>query len=413
MAYSELIKRFEPIRDYMRQFYLYGFRSRTEYTDKSPRSYDNERRRMESWLGDCMRFRQREGGKNVFLSVDSRSIQGNPLYNAFKAKSFTDGDVTFHFYVLDILQPGVSCTAQELLDRICQYLSCFDDPRMPDISTVRKKLKEYVSLGLLQQEKRGRELYYSRSAHTVDLSRWADAAAFYSEADPLGIVGSTLLDKLPVPPAHFQFKHHYLLHAMDSQILLQLLTAIGEHRYIKLQNVRLNRNSGMEHRVLPLKIFISTQNGRQYLLCHHCRFHTMQFFRIDRIYSVELLEEEPDYAVYETYITKFRTHLWGTSDGGGYRIDHLEMTIHVGDKEDFIPKRLEREKRNGTVTRLDDHTYLYTVDTYDAYELMPWLRTFIGRIEKLECTDSRVTEQFYADLEEMLKLYGGDDDAVF
>lgn len=31
MAYSELIKNFDRIRDYMRQFYVYGFKSRTEY----------------------------------------------------------------------------------------------------------------------------------------------------------------------------------------------------------------------------------------------------------------------------------------------------------------------------------------------------------------------------------------------
>ena len=93
MAYSELIKNFDRIRDYMRQFYVYGFKSRTEYDKKSARSYDNERRRIESWLGEYMRFRQTPDGKNVFLSVDSRSIPGNPLYNAFKAKSFTAGDV--------------------------------------------------------------------------------------------------------------------------------------------------------------------------------------------------------------------------------------------------------------------------------------------------------------------------------
>ena len=58
MAYSELIKNFDRIRDYMRQFYIYGFKSRTEYDKKSARSYDNERRRIESWLGDFMRFRQ-------------------------------------------------------------------------------------------------------------------------------------------------------------------------------------------------------------------------------------------------------------------------------------------------------------------------------------------------------------------
>lgn len=95
MAYSELIKNFDRIRDYMRQFYVYGFKSRTEYDAKSARSYDNERRRVESWLGDSMRFRLTPEGKHVFLSMDSRAIRSNPLYNAFKAKSFTAGDVTF------------------------------------------------------------------------------------------------------------------------------------------------------------------------------------------------------------------------------------------------------------------------------------------------------------------------------
>ena len=41
MAYSELIQNFDRIRDYMRQFYVYGFKCRTEYDKKSARSYDN------------------------------------------------------------------------------------------------------------------------------------------------------------------------------------------------------------------------------------------------------------------------------------------------------------------------------------------------------------------------------------
>ena len=67
MAYSELIKDFGRIRDYMREFYVYGFKNRSEYDAKSARSYDNERRRIESWLGDYMSFRQDSSGKNVFL----------------------------------------------------------------------------------------------------------------------------------------------------------------------------------------------------------------------------------------------------------------------------------------------------------------------------------------------------------
>ena len=43
MAYHELIKNFNRIRDYMREFYVYGFKRREEYHKKSARSYVDER----------------------------------------------------------------------------------------------------------------------------------------------------------------------------------------------------------------------------------------------------------------------------------------------------------------------------------------------------------------------------------
>ena len=47
MAFSELVKSFEKIRGYMREFYVYGFRTRSGFAGKSGRTYDNERRRLE------------------------------------------------------------------------------------------------------------------------------------------------------------------------------------------------------------------------------------------------------------------------------------------------------------------------------------------------------------------------------
>ena len=102
MAYSELIKNFHNIRNYMRDFYVYGFKNRSQYNLKSARSYDNERRRIESWLGKYMSFTRDANGKNVFLAVDSRMVPSNPLYEAFKAKSFTDNDIMLYFYLLDM-----------------------------------------------------------------------------------------------------------------------------------------------------------------------------------------------------------------------------------------------------------------------------------------------------------------------
>lgn len=37
MAYSELIKNFEKVRSYMRDFYVYGFKGRDEFDAKSAR----------------------------------------------------------------------------------------------------------------------------------------------------------------------------------------------------------------------------------------------------------------------------------------------------------------------------------------------------------------------------------------
>ena len=265
MAYSELVKSFERIRSYMREFYVYGFKSREEYSIKSARSYDNERRRIESWIGDFMSFHQDTSGKNVFLSVDSRRIPHNPLHKAFKAKSFTDKDITLHFYVMDLLADGSALSSREIVDCINDdYLSHFSGAFSPDESTVRKKLKEYEALGLLSSEKCGREVLYRRTDdNTVDLNTWADALSFFSEEDPLGVIGSFLIDKLEKPSDSFRFKHHYMLHALDSDVLCDLLAAIDEKRAAELTVKSLRSGRDYQRTVCPLKIYVSTQSGRQ------------------------------------------------------------------------------------------------------------------------------------------------------
>lgn len=414
MAYSELIKNFERIRDYMREFYVYGFKSRDEYDLKSARSYDNERRRIESWLGDYMSFHQDASGKNVFLSVDSRRIPRNPLYKAFKAKSFTDKDITLHFYILDILADGCVLSSREIVDKIHnEYLAHFDDAFSLDESTVRKKLKEYEALGLLSSEKKGREVFYQRTdCEPFHLESWTDALAFYSEENPLGVIGSFLTDKLEHPSDPFRFKHHYILHALDSDILCQLLQAIDEQRAVELTVKSLRSGRGYQRTVCPLKIYISTQSGRQYLLGYHYRGRRMTFYRLDAIQKVTIGNTEKQYAKYKGYFEKFDQHLWGVSTGPDHNLDHIEMTIRFGPGEEFILQRLEREKRHGAVEIIDEYTCRFTVDVYDASEMLPWLRTFIGRIVDLKCSSQFVVDTFYEDLKCMNAMYGGDDNAV-
>lgn len=414
MAYQELIKNFNGIRSYMREFYVYGFKRREEYEERSARSYDNERRRVESWLGDYMSFRQDASGKNVFLSVDSRHIPRNPLYKAFKARSFTRKDITLHFYILDILADGQALSAGQITDKIHRdYLSRFDGSFALDESTVRKKLQEYAALGLLGQKKEGRATLFFRSdSPAPDLAAWAEALAFFSEENPLGVIGSFLLDRLGQQPDLFRFKHHYILHALDSDILCDLALAVSEHRTVELTLRHLRGGRDYRRTVCPLKIYISTQTGRQYLLGRHSKSGRLLFLRVDAILQIHTEKTEENFQQYLEEYQAQKEHIWGVSSHSDGHLDRIELTLRHRPEEGFIPQRLLREKRCGQVEILDSQTCRFTAEVCDAVELLPWLRTFIGRIVQLKCSDPAVEEMFRQDLARMQALYGGDADAV-
>ena len=57
-----------------------------------------------------------------------------------------------------------------------------------------------------------------------------------------------------------------MLHALDSDVLCDLLVAIDERRAVELTVKSLRSDRDYQRTVFPLKIYVSTQSGRQYLL---------------------------------------------------------------------------------------------------------------------------------------------------
>ncbi len=410
-SYNELIKNFERIRSYMRDFYVYGFKSRDGYQAKSARSYDDERRRIESWLGDHMSFVRTPEGKNVFISIDSRTIRHNPFYNAWKAKSFTDGDITLHFILFDILnEPSVKKTVTELLQEIDEtYLSGFEDPMLFDESTIRKKLKEYCEAGIIVAEKQGRKMYYHRTEST-DLSDLNDLLHYFSEAAPCGVIGSFILDKSDADTDAFTFKHHYITDAIDSGVLAALFTAMREKRVITVSNHSPRSEMPRSNRIIPLRIFISVQNGRQHLLAYMPEYNHFQAYRIDYLSNVTLEDPTPRFDELRADLDRMQKHMWGVGLVRGKRdcdsLEHVEFTVKVEDHEDYIVRRLEREKRIGSVEKLDEHTYRFSADVFDTGELIPWIRTFICRIVQMNFSNKEQERIFKKDLTTMYRMYG-------
>lgn len=407
MAYNELIKNFERIRSYMREFYVYGFKSRDEYNVKSGRSYDDERRRIESWLGDYMFFRRSSEGKIVFLSIDSRTAEHNPLYTAWKSKSFTDGDITLHFILMDILHsPEIRLSLSEIIKLADNdYLSCFENPIGFDESTIRKKLSEYIKEGIIVSEKNGKKLLYRRADMTFpDFGR--DALDFYSETAPCGVIGSFLIDKRPPQNSNFRYKHHYITHVLDSAVLYRIFRAMREKRTLNIENLNRHADTATELRIVPLCVYISAQNGRQHLLAYNPLLRRFQAYRIDYITKAESGDICESFDELRKKLSQMRSHMWGVSCGREYnKTEHVEFTVHIEDYEEFIFQRMMREKRCGTVERIDKNTVRFSADVYDTAELIPWIRTFICRITKLNFSDRTIENQFKADIEEMFRLY--------
>ena len=407
VAYSELIKSFEKVRSYMKEVYIYGLKSREEFSKKSTRTYDNEKRRIEGYLSDHIRFKRDKSGKNVFISIDSKNARHNPFYKVWKAKSFTDSEITLHFILFDILkekQDGIPIS--EILELIeNDYLSAFEEPMQFDESTVRKKLTEYKKMGLIQAYKNGRTVIYTLEKE-YPLDQYDDLLNFFSEIAPCGVIGSYILDKSDFNNSVFCFKHHYLTSALDSEVLCTLFEAISKKMSVTLQYQGRKYDMPAVCDLIPLKIFSSVSGGRQYLFAYNIHACRMRSYRIDFISHVTISNECHSFDTHLKQLNEAEKHIWGVSVNNMDKTEHVEFTIRTGEYEQYAAKRLYREKRCGTVEKTGDNTYTFSADVYDSAELVPWIRTFICRITHIEFSNKAVERQFLNDMKAMYRLYG-------
>ncbi|WP_455194187.1 hypothetical protein [Eubacterium ramulus] len=82
MPYNELINDYEFVRDYLREFYIYGYRTKEETVSKqsrkhtqenkgtSNRSYEDKKRQIRSWLLGYIEDKKYVDGYVPYISVN-------------------------------------------------------------------------------------------------------------------------------------------------------------------------------------------------------------------------------------------------------------------------------------------------------------------------------------------------------
>lgn len=417
-GFSELIKNFDKTRDYVRDFFIYGCKIRSDFDRKSIRTYGDEKRRVESWMGDYMKYDDSVRGRSVSISVDSGHIPENPLYNAYYSKSFTDNDIRLHFFIIDILHDGEKKALKDIVDALnIDYGHLFDE------QTVRNKLKEYVNEGIIIAEKSGKTLYYSLSGDIADdyinnFKGLDDALKFFSETQQLGIIGNSIIKMLDIKNDLFFIKHNYIIHTLEDILIPEIITAVNEKRFVSFHSFSARKNIkdidlGAMDQIVPMQILVSVQTGRRYLAAYIPALKRFSAFRIDYMRNVKKGSICENYDALKEKFEKNIQHCFGVSFGdrrNNSTVTPMKITFFVDEeKEPYVIERLEREKRCCTIEKAGEHLYTLTADIFDPNEIMHWAKTFIGRIVRIEGGTEAIRLRFYRDIARMNRIYGGDN----
>ena len=394
----------DKARDYARNYFVYGLKTKDELQEEfqvSAHTVENSTRNMRDWFQDCLKTRVvEETRKHVkYISLNCRSYSVNPLYKMWKACSFTTNDIVFFFFLLDYLSKKEVASLEEM------HNAYYDLHRTDGFqrNAAQWWLKNKgIPSGIIERVSRGKY----RLGKVYDLTRIQNLLQYYSEIAPGGVIGSFILDKLGGDSSPFRFKQHYIGQAFDSEILSNLLYAIKNERSVKLRYLT-GAKKEIGVKVIPLKVYSSTQNGRQYLIAKDKRKDYFFTYRLDRINKVSISEEKVLGATQvKEEFEEVKKHIWGVSFGNR-KLIHVEFIVKVKENEAFIIQRLDREKRLGKVAPVENSPGLirFSADVYDPHEMFPWLRTYIGRIVELKISDEKEEKLFWKSVQKMYDIY--------
>ena len=161
---------------------------------------------------------------------------------------------------------------------------------------------------------------------------------------------------------------------------------------------------------LPLQIFVSAQTGRRYLCVYFPPKRRFNCLRLDCIFNPRALEICPEYEFHRENLRRNLPYCWGVSFGGRSRMETLCMTLYIDEAgEGHIINRLRREGRGGEVQQVRENVWLYMGTFFDTNEMLPWIKSFTGRILDLQCSNQAVLDKVTADLKAMYQMYGEEE----
>lgn len=416
-----LIRDYDNIREILRDVYIFGCYSRDDFVEKgiSGRKYDNEQRRLSAYLPANF-IQKRRMGKKVLLycSYKTENSSNNYLAETFRNKSFTLLDVMAYFFILQILSDNVARTLPDILEEMPNY----NEEAIFTKDNLRIKLEELVEEGFLLMSKEGKNTKY-----TVAMDIWEEFKdeelrdiyfflGFLKNTSSIEMPFYFLQRKLKLylyaergmdlsDEEELQIKHNHLFNSLDNDILLSLLVAIKQEKFI---TIGVNRNSNLsEQQVVPIKLVHDCVYGRQYLICKDSK-KRLSIVRIDKIVSVSIEEKLSDSELDE--VKEYSESLYSVWSVSGVNKPNEKVEIEFRfdeDKEKYILGRIRKEGKNGKIEKMEDNRFLFTVEVRDPREMVPWIRSFGEHAVVISSGDFDLPRMIKEDWRAALEKYEG------
>ena len=218
----------------------------------------------------------------------------------------------------------------------------------------------------------------------------------------------------------FFYKNNRLQNVIDDDVTWAILNAIHNTNAIRYR-YRAKSGETKECTVLPMKLVIDYQYGRQYFFCYD---YTHKVFNVQRIAAVtdiseanaikgpqkyefapNVTESTDLHKMYDEIYSRHFEHIWNIAAG-----DHTStVLIHFTFPDDAYSRQLNRLKstrRHGQIKELCDGHVDFTVTVQNELELVPWIRSFGGYARVDGEHNPVLAQKIQSDWSEAMKQYG-------
>ncbi len=443
------MEQLESLNTHRQFFYLlslYGCYDKKDLMDilnRSKSTIDNEISLLKYYIEEEKRELKKGKERSLTYAIPYQRYAPceNQLVNLFRQKTFTTNQINYDFLVLFALEKAQTpLSYTQILEETEKItdLSFLSKDAFLSIDGIRETVDQFLSLDFITESKeKNKKIYVVKK--NLDFSSWQwerlyEVLTFFKNhlyLQSLGYFcqenieenlfhqGKTSISPLEYP---FSYKGHFPHNLLEDDLALLSMEAWEEGVKISFY-YKEEGEKEKKFTVIPLKILCNL--GRQYLFAFDSDTQQPLSLPLWNLQKLEKLDGKKKKQKKIPFTSKeygnsldLLSHSWSMT-----RLYLVENPLTAPIKLvelDFYPTesqrildgapvlwhRLQREKRGGTVKKISETHYYFSISVIEPREMIPWIRSFGAQAVLRPSKEHNLEEILQKNRQELKETYG-------